>query len=467
MKYYWVILFTSFFSINSFGQSFCRSITPSKQVANKSTSNVTLIADDSYEINIFFHIMVLSHEGREYYRLNDLEISKAFNVLIKDFSSHNICLNLSGVDEIILTFDDYVDFSRWDNSKDLNNNGKFDSMEEYCQENRIDVFIYKGGDTPINGGVAIPNGSSYVVGGVFFNHDSVFTSVSSHELGHCLGLLHTFAGSPCSPTESSSQELVDGSNSLTSGDYVEDTPADASDIYDCIEEETCTWTGCTCSGSATDANGDTYSPDTRNIMAYTVPSCFTHFTPGQGQRMRNTIANTTVLLKTVVPKDLTFSDLIVLTNDNLQYKAQNNIVASTNVIVNPLGQLTFESGDSVLLKSGFEANKQSDFEAVIKAPCVNNFSTQSKTKVANSVEHHNEGVAVFPNPNNGSFTINLGFENKSDVMVSIYDVTGKQVYTAQSNQSSIEFNMPDLIPGLYIVKLNGESVNETIKFIKE
>ena len=58
-------------------------------------------------------------------------------------------------------------------------------------------------------------------------------------------------------------ELVDGSNSDTCGDYIEDTPADPHLNFN-VNPITCQWLG-----TGIDANGDNYAPDTRLIMSYT------------------------------------------------------------------------------------------------------------------------------------------------------------------------------------------------------
>jgi len=97
----------------------------------------------------------------------------------------------------------------------------------------------------------------------------LFESTLGHEIGHCLGLYHTFRGTSryvsekyglSSKGESGVPELVNGSNSAVAGDFMTDTPADPNvgwgqwgyngkDIYK-------------------DANGDSYNPDPKNIMSY-------------------------------------------------------------------------------------------------------------------------------------------------------------------------------------------------------
>lgn len=88
----------------------------------------------------------------------------------------------------------------------------------------------------------------------------------AHEIGHYFGLPHTHGGTP--------DELVDGSNCATEGDYICDTPADPG--LSGLVDSNCNYTG-----TATDANGMAYQPDVTNIMSYSRKACRTSFTPMQ------------------------------------------------------------------------------------------------------------------------------------------------------------------------------------------
>jgi hypothetical protein len=100
-----------------------------------------------------------------------------------------------------------------------------------------------------------------------------------HEVGHYFNLLHTFE------TSGGNRELVNGSNCSVAGDLICDTPADP---YDATKPGTLN-SGCTYTGTVTDANGELYRPDMTNIMSYWHSSgtgCPTdHLSQGQYNRL--------------------------------------------------------------------------------------------------------------------------------------------------------------------------------------
>jgi hypothetical protein len=155
----------------------------------------------------------------------------------------------------------------------------------------IDIYLFSENTDPQSGcgsppippcgcGLAadVPSSALYVAGNYWDNTFGALalSHVLSHEMGHALGLFHTHHGTFVEGTIPQCAELIDGSNCSSCGDYVCDTPADPNINFD-VNPNNCQW-----------LNGgqSPYSPNERNIMAYSHPSCMTSFTEKQGERMR-------------------------------------------------------------------------------------------------------------------------------------------------------------------------------------
>ena len=98
----------------------------------------------------------------------------------------------------------------------------------------------------------------------------------SHEVGHFFALSHTHGNSN---VIGSTEELVDGSNCSSTGDFICDTPADPQLGFSNVDFN------CDYTGDAQDANTDFYQPDPLNLMSYSRKSCRTLFSPQQLARI--------------------------------------------------------------------------------------------------------------------------------------------------------------------------------------
>lgn len=106
----------------------------------------------------------------------------------------------------------------------------------------------------------------------------------SHEMGHFFNLLHTFEGAVGS-SPMPNPELVDGSNCITAGDMVCDTPADPYLPGDPVDNYVNEELGCRFIDRKRDGNGDYFVPDVGNLMSYYPHACRCGFTYGQYVRM--------------------------------------------------------------------------------------------------------------------------------------------------------------------------------------
>ncbi len=77
----------------------------------------------------------------------------------------------------------------------------------------------------------------------------------------------------------------------------------------------------------------------------------------------------------------------------------------------------------------------------------------------------------FPNPAHEQFSISFNAEKQQSCTISIYDLSGREVMQkpvdAIEGKNLVEMNVNHLAPGMYIVRLSGENLNEQMRLIIE
>tara|TARA_B110001452_G_scaffold224243_1_gene197719 strand:- start:558 stop:1973 length:1416 start_codon:yes stop_codon:yes gene_type:complete len=272
-----------------FAQNFCSTPSTSSNLSLNFSYQMKSSNNNSYCLKIYFHIIRRSDGTGG--QTND-SVNEAFDILNQDFNPHNISFNW---DNQI----DYIDNTSYYNNPNhgLTSTTPPTIFSVNNHQDGIDIYLYDdsvGGSGLANG---VGESSEFYITGSYWKapyNSFIKSHVISHEMGHVLYLWHTHHGTyneggndnPC-------PELVNGSNSATCGDYVTDTPADPHLQFD-VNQSTCQW-----NSSGTDANGNPYNPDEKNVMSYTNINCMEYFTTGQGERMRNAISTLPYLQQTV------------------------------------------------------------------------------------------------------------------------------------------------------------------------
>jgi hypothetical protein len=81
------------------------------------------------------------------------------------------------------------------------------------------------------------------------------------------------------------------------------------------------------------------------------------------------------------------------------------------------------------------------------------------------------GISLFPNPNDGKFSLKFHSDKKSDVSVKVYDAQGKEVYSETMNDFKGDYsNQLDLSSkgkGNYILKITQDNKTMTERFVIE
>jgi len=180
-----------------------------------------------------------------------------------------------------------------------------DSASPHNMSEYLEMFVipgFKGGDTAgfahsRGHEVSTENGTVVIPPAIYLSESSA-TTVSAavpligHELGHTLGLLHTFSGLKLTSlqNETCKQCTPTVANAATTGDFITDTPPTSSlhagSGYPApLASSTVTCTiSFNSSGFCTELPGGT--GNMRNIMTYGSDDCQATFTPQQQARMR-------------------------------------------------------------------------------------------------------------------------------------------------------------------------------------
>ncbi len=339
MKKTTVLFFVTLLHLVSLAQTICHTQQiASKELMQRYCLKTRTSNNNSYILYVYFHVIRKS-DGTGGHTLQD--VNDTFSLLNADFNSHNIYFVWNGTI-------DYID----DTNKYYVPSVSIFTYNNH--QNGIDIYLYSDDiDEDDAGGLAngVGNSSEFYVGGKYWKtpYPSLVPShVVSHEMGHVLGLWHTHHGTFNEGGDTNQcAELVDGSNSDTCGDYIEDTPADPNLSYN-VNPATFQWLG-----TGIDANGDTYIPDTRLIMSYTDVRCMSYFSTMQGEKMRDNIENLTYL-----QNSLASTHIESITGSSVVCGTQTYYVSELPIGMSVSWSLTFNSGSSAQLATDTPSTNQ-------------------------------------------------------------------------------------------------------------
>lgn len=249
----------------------------------------------------------------------DEDMLRQFGNMQGFFREHQICFTLM---EIVQVNNTTLNYMNIDNEEAL--------LDQYIENDRITIFVHSSlvTNTGTLNGIAydIPNNYLSIWGEAVASTSNL--STMAHEMGHCLGLLHTFETSQGTENIARSGSCK---NCDSNGDLLCDTPADPHsngyDTGDFISED-CVYSGMltqSCSGV-----NYTYQMDPGNVMAYGRRSCRNNFTLGQGNRSRSFIASEADLTNSLT------QDLLGFYSSHLYSTGRHFLLARDQVVISPL-----------------------------------------------------------------------------------------------------------------------------------
>lgn len=406
------------------------------------------LSANPYVVQIFVHI--LRNDDGTNAAMSDATLKTNLDRMAAFYRPHNICFTFVGRD--------FIDNTTWNTNFTGGLIGALHAVNPHSDA--IDIYVHKNGfDNSGGNAYNIPSDKCSVAANASFNFE--------HEIGHCLGLLHTFE-------TANGTECPDGSNCGGAGDLVCDTNADFSGSEN--SSSGCSYTG----NQMINCNGNDwgYNPPTTNIMSYWA-GCYAQFTNGQGTRMRNTIDATGFLQARLTPDD------VIVTNTTLTGEiavgAQNsiqmgNIAAAGDIVMNGNARGIFNAGAYVQAVPGTQISPTGTNSILLRINdlCNGLFFTDDVPNEDRAVIAATamDKIEVFPNPFSDKLNIRIALSRPAEASLQLFDLAGRLVQVfdcsamADSGSLNQEWDVPEIKPGIYFLRLQQESGQQTVKLMK-
>lgn len=403
----------------------------------------------SIVLRVFFHIGALD-DGSNPAATADTINNSEFSVLESLYAPDNICFVNAGLNYVNNSF------------LDTNFNAVTDSFSDfnpYLVPNCINIFYpqkIKGknaacGGTCGIGGVApnIPGTFCLVAAGNISQGQTI-----AHEVGHCLGLYHTFE-------PAFGYEDIDGSNSSSTGDLIVDTHADpyAYNTFACYSTSS---NGCTYTGTCSDPKGQTaFAPPYTNLMTYWwAAGCYPALllTSDQYTRVNSFLITNPPLLGCESPSTETLSNVNVSSGYYMQ-SAISNLTTSNSVVLSGTANATL-GGSLITLEPGFMATPSNGGLVLVRPEACGVLPSSLVADNNNNPSDQNiNSLFVYPNPT--SSQANLVFTLQHDEnfgLIKVYDMNMKIVKefspaTIAAGKHTMALNLENLSAGIYSITL--------------
>lgn len=403
-------------------------------------------------------------------------VLNALCVLNQDFAPGNVQFYIQGDIR-------YINRSAYYEHSSLNVG--FNMQNEFRPINTIGFFIVS--DAAGAAGYATGIGGNSVV--VRKSEMSIGNRTLAHEIGHVLGLYHTFFGwegtaydrNNTTPIRVSNRlvELVDGSNCQAAGDGFCDTSPDyLSERWDCNNEGRSTI-------ELRDPQGASFRSDGTNIMSYASDRCVNRFSNEQLQAMRAHLQGPkfTFLNRAQPAPDintLTSAPIFPGSGETVDVNAvyiewepvpgASDYILEVSRLGSFPGALTevYHTKTASITVSNLQENRTYHWRVRAynrNSFCANPGPTRTfRTAVMTAVNDLDRKLAlnVFPNPvgSDQPLTIQVNAASSADLVVRLQDISGRLIrsenYRVAPGESTLQFNPGSAAAGLYLLNFTSD-----------
>jgi Pregnancy-associated plasma protein-A len=269
----------------------CNTIAKGKPIIfsekQKDSLKSIMAINQPYSIRVW--VTVFADDNGTNRAATDADIRRQMQNMTNQFLPHNICFTLMGITQV--------------NNTDLNTQNitgvpatdESTEVVPFLVDGNLNVFIHNFLPGLNGSAYAIPCAYLSVWGGIIAQPQNGNISTLGHEMGHCLGLYHTFepwADVNGVPTlRENVARTGNCKNCTTNGDVLCDTPADDDGGVN---------SSCNYVGGGMDACNVVFTPMTNNMMGYGSRPCRNTFTSEQGERMRTFLTTNATLFSFLV-----------------------------------------------------------------------------------------------------------------------------------------------------------------------
>ena len=169
-------------------------------------------------------------------------------------------------------------------------------------------------------------------------------------------------------------------------------------------------------------------------------------------------------------------DLVVISGTFANWTV-NQILAEANKILG--GQSSSYSASEInaivdAINNNYDGGKMNN--GLLTCPCPNAPAAKGENngqavEPQTIVPETNNAMVLYPNPSNGEFNLKFDAKSGTQVIVQLYDATGKLIgdfsnkVMRSGNNATLNVNNPNLANGMYMVKVKTSEQEKTIKLI--